>query len=656
MTIVLAVLLAQEDLRVLDPAPDRFERYLIAECGKHFEARRREIAALKTPEDLRRRQAALRAKFIEALGGFPEKTPLKAKVVGREARDGYRIEKVVYESRPDHHVTALLYLPEGAGPFPGAIMPMGHSQTGKAADYAQRGSILLAKNGIACLNYDPVGQGERLQRLTPDGKSPFKGSTTEHTQIGISALTVGWCAATFRIWDGIRSLDYLCERPEIDPARLGCTGCSGGGTLTSYLMALDDRILAAAPSCYLTSLERLFDTIGPQDAEQNIPGQVALGLEHADFITMRAPRPTLMLTGTRDFFDIQGAWTTFREAKVAYGKLGRAEAVDLLEVDMPHGYPKEHRQAAVSWMRRWMLGKDAPVVEGEFPIAKEVDTWCVPTGQVLSALKGKSAFDIIADRAGELGTSRPPPHADRVAEVLRLRLPKAPAEPIQGPKLKRDGYYVMKVQYKIEPGLTLPALLFVPGDTEPRPNVLYLHGEGKEKDAGPGGPIEALVKGGQVVLSLDLRGCGELKGASFKEAFLCQHLDRPLLGQRIGDILAILRAYDGATQLIGIGEAAPAALHAALYAPKISKLTLEGGLSSWTDVARAPLSKNQLSNVVPGALRVYDLPDLLPALPARSVILRHATDAEGKPLSQAEMEEIYAVARKSRDGVVLVGR
>ena len=102
-------------------------------------------------------------------------------------------------------------------------------------------------------------------------------------------MLVGRSTASYRIWDGIRSLDYLATRPEIDAKKLGCTGCSGGGTLTSYLMALDDRIVAAAPSCYITSLERLFATIGPQDAEQNITGQVAFGMDHADYSSC-APR------------------------------------------------------------------------------------------------------------------------------------------------------------------------------------------------------------------------------------------------------------------------------------------------------------------------------------------------------------------------------
>src|SRR5207237_3992482 len=153
---------------------------------------------------------------------------------------------------------------------------------------------LLAKNGLAVLSYDPIGQGERVQLLDRMGKPAVKGSTTEHTLTGIGALLVGRETASYRVWDGIRSLDYLTSRSEIDPKRLGCTGNSGGGTMTAYLMALDERIVAAVPSCYITSLERLFATIGPQDAEQNITGQVAFGMEHADYLTMRAQQATLM--------------------------------------------------------------------------------------------------------------------------------------------------------------------------------------------------------------------------------------------------------------------------------------------------------------------------------------------------------------------------
>src|SRR5207248_1463563 len=296
--------------------------------------------------------------FLASLGGFPEKTPLNPRIVGKETRDGYRIERVIYESRPQHHVTAVLYLPEGKPPFPGVLLPCGHSANGKAAEAYQRACILMAKNGLAVLCYDPIGQGERVQLLDRQGKPALAASTSEHTMAGVGALLVGSSTATYRIWDGIRSLDYLASRPEVDPKRLGCTGNSGGGTLTAYLMALDDRIVAAAPSCYITSLERLFATIGPQDAEQNITGQVAFGMEHADYLTMRAPRPTLVCVGTQDYFDIQGAWTSFREAKLLYGLLGHGERVDLFEYNDKHGFSKPRREAAMRWMRRWLLHKD----------------------------------------------------------------------------------------------------------------------------------------------------------------------------------------------------------------------------------------------------------------------------------------------------------
>ncbi len=663
--------LADEDLSVLKTEPDgvpparMLNAYLQKEATKHFDARRKAIADLKTPEDIKRRQAELRAKFIEALGGFPEKTPLKPQVVGQLRGDGFRVEKVIYESRPDHHVTAALYLPEGKGPFPGVLMPMGHSGNAKAADYAQRGCILLAKNGLAVLCYDPIGQGERRQLLDNQAKPAISSSTSEHTLVGVGALLVGQNTATYRIWDGIRSLDYLASRPEIDPKRLGCTGCSGGGTLTSYLMALDDRIVAAAPSCYLTSLERLFATIGPQDAEQNITGQVAFGMEHADYITLHAPQPTLLCAATRDFFDIQGTWTTFREAKLLYGMLGHGERVDLAEFNTTHGYPKPQREAVLRWMRRWLLDKDDAPVEADFPLFTDQELQCTRTGQVLEDLKGKSAFDLNRERALELG--RQPEKAktgkaDLLKQVRqRIALPERiePAKLTEVGKVPRDGYSIRKLAFETELGITVPGLLFTPDKVdETAPMILYLNGEGKAVDAGPGGPIEKLVKAGQRVLALDVRGLGETApgkppanrpsyfGADFKETFLGLHLNRPLLGQRVHDVLAVLEAMakdarEG-VHILGIGTAAPIALHAAAFEPRIKRITLDKPVVSWSAVVATPITYNQLTNVVPGALQIYDLPELAATLAPRPLTLSAPIDPTGKPVTPAVLDETYA--------------
>ncbi len=695
------LLQAQEDLRVLKPnaegvPPNKMLYvYLQAEAQKHFDARRQTVAALKTPEDVKRRQDELRAKFVASLGGFPEKTPLNPRVLGKEQRDGYRIERVLYESRPQHHVTAVLYLPEGQPPFPGVLLPCGHSANGKAAEAYQRACILLAKHGLAVLCYDPIGQGERIQLLDPQGKPAVAGSTSEHTMAGVGALLVGRQTATYRIWDGIRSLDYLASRPEVDPQRLGCTGNSGGGTLTAYLMALDDRIRAAAPSCYITSLERLFATIGPQDAEQNITGQVAFGMEHADYVTLRAPRPTLLCVGTRDFFDIQGAWTTFREAKLLYGLLGPGERVDLFEYNDTHGFSKPRREAALRWMRRWLLGRDDAPVEGDFLIFKDPELQCTRTGQVLEDLKGQSVFDLNAERAQELARQRAksqaePNREDLLKEVRRRIGWATPQRDASGRSItatrtrglgqvdvQRPGYVIHNFAFETDPGILVPALHFEPAKkpAKPLPLVIYLHGAGKAADAGPGGPIEQIVQTGQAVLALDLRGMGETApgtaatkrpnyfGVDSKEAFLALHLQRPLLGQRVQDVMLILLRMmqdveEGTSlefHLVGVGAAAPVALHVAALTTMITRVTLERPVISWSAVVQTPISSNQLTNVVPGALEVYDLPDLAGTLAPRPLTIRAAVDPINQPVSQARLDDTYAAckaayARKQAEG------
>jgi dienelactone hydrolase len=676
LAIVLPALLAgsvaaADDLTVLAPdakgtSPRKFlHAYLLAECDKHFAARKAEVEKLKTPADVAARQKALRAKFVEALGGFPEKTPLNAKTVGTLKRDGYTVEKVIYESRPEHHVTGNLYLPEGKGPFPGVLMPLGHSANGKAADYMQRGAILLAKNGIAALVYDPIGQGERIQLLDKVGNPAIKGSTSEHTMCGVGAILVGQSTAGYRVWDGIRSLDYLASRPEIDPKKLGCTGCSGGGTLTSYLMALDDRILAAAPSCYLTSLERLFATIGPQDAEQNITGQVALHLDHADYIFLRAPKPTLILASTRDFFDIQGTWATFREAKRVYTLLGLPERVDMIEADSTHGYPKSHREAMARFMCRWLKLDDRPLTEGNWPIEKDADLRCTRSGQVLDDLRGKSVFDLNAALAAEYAKARAvkPLSAEELRKAVRgLAMPDGvPAFKVTdgGTNPGADGRFMIEKRiYQPGAGVPVPAVVYEPKAEVPAaPLVVLVHDQGAAATAAEA----AKLAGTRRVMTVDPRGYGETApaavkgraptfGVEYKESFLGLHLNRPLLGQRAADLIGVIEAAapkEKDFELVGYGPAAPVVLHAAALDDRVKVVTLDGGLVSWESVVRMPISHNQLANVVPGALKVYDLPDLAASIAPRPLTIRNPVDAAGNPLSKEAAEEAYKGVREA---------
>ncbi len=650
------------------PSAKMLRTYLHDQARTQFDARREAIELLKTPDDVRKRQDMLRQRFLDALGGFPEKTPLNPKVVGINKNDGYRVEKVIYESRPNHHVTANLYLPEGKGPFPGVLIPLGHSDNGKAAETYQRAAILLAKNGMAALAYDPIGQGERRQ-LLDDGKPSIKNGTDEHTMTDVGALLVGRCTAAYRIWDGIRSLDYLAGRPEIDPKRLGCTGNSGGGTLTAYLMALDDRIVAAAPSCYITSLERLFSTIGPQDGEQNIPGQVAFGMEHSDYVTLRAPKPTLICCATRDFFDIQGTWTSFREAKRIYGILGHPERVDIVENNATHGFSKPLREAMVRWMRRWLLNIDDAVIEGDFPIAKDADLQCTRTGQVLDDLKGKSVFQLNAERESELAKERAKPRKQEelLKDVVRLagiRLPIKDAKVTERETLENDKFTRHSRRYETEPGITLYGELIQKPEKGKSLSVLVA-GEGRDYSRTKIGGERFEAR--QSLLGYELRGQNQsfdlqwvapgnkppkptLFGDDLHETYVAMHLNRPLLGQRVYDLLAVANAearrlgLDG-YELIGVGNGGPIVLHAAALEPRVTSVILDHSIVSWSDVVRTPLSYNQLCNVVPGALKVYDLPDLAATLAGRSLTIRNPVDPTGKPLTQEAADEAYKNVR-----------
>jgi len=719
-----------EDLAVLGPAagiaePGRqLERWLLAQVERCDAERLARLARVRTRAELAGWQEERRGFFLRQLGGLPERTPLEARTVGTLSGNGYRVENVIFASRPDHHVTANLYLPDGAGPHPGVIVPCGHSHDGKAAAAYQAMCVLLAKHGIVALCYDPIGQGERYQMLdlrkththfpsAPDVPVPHPRvqylCTTEHTAMGLGCILLGSNLAQFRIWDGMRAIDYLQARPEVDDARIGCTGNSGGGTLTSYLMALDERIVAAVPACYLTTFRRLLSRNGAQDAEQNIFGQLAFGMDEADYVIMRAPRPTLICAGRRDAtFDIEGTWETFRQAKVVYARLGFPERLDINDADLPHGFYPPQREAAARFLHRWLIGGDRPIQEvapDRIPDPPSDQDWrdatppdwiaaeltCTPQGQVLLAPGERSVFQInaeserslrpgrqaawaartpaerralVRETIGGLGPNQKPGEVERQAVAGARQLGSADPEvgrAVVPPKLvgsvARDGYRIDKLVLEPEPGISLGALAFVPA-AGGREATLYLHGAGARTDAAPQGPIERLVRQGQTVYAVELRGTGEtetghhkadygrgLFGRDVQEIFLAYLLGRTFVGMRTDDVGSAcqdLEGYGLATaagppaqlHLVAIGETAIPALHAAALEPeRFSSVRLVNMIPSWAHLVASPGSLDQAVNVVHGALLHYDLPDLVElAGGPDKVRLEAPLDAWGKPL------------------------
>jgi len=270
-----------------------------------YTARNREIAKLTTPAAIQARQKWVRETFWNLAGGMPERTPLHARTVGSFDREGYRVEKLLYETVPEFHVAANLYMPRsGKPPYPGILFQMGHSGNGKAYDSYQSCCQGLARLGYLVLAFDPMGQGERIYYPNASLRATrLRSSDEEHTLPGRQLLLLGNTSSRLQVWDAIRSLDYLAAHPMVDPARLGSTGQSGGGTLTMLLAAVDDR-LAAAAVCMGNTENFACANFNPpgstDDAEQNLLGSGPLGFDRWDLLYPLAPKPLLIEVSAKD--------------------------------------------------------------------------------------------------------------------------------------------------------------------------------------------------------------------------------------------------------------------------------------------------------------------------------------------------------------------
>ena len=309
-------------------------------AARETAARRARIASIHTRQQAQARQAQVRAAMLRLIGPLPERTPLNAQMLG-ETRldDGIRVQKILFDSQPGFHVTALLYLPaEVNRKLPAIVMAPGHGATGKAGDFASASTF--ARNGFAVLSYDPIGQGERLQY--PDPAEPTKSLATrptgEHAEAGLQPVLIGESVAKYFLWDGMRAVDYLESREEVDPKRIGAYGCSGGGAMTALLGALDTRIAAVGTACYITSFDTLLASIGPQDGEQSTPGWIAAGLDFPDWVEVAAPRPYAIIATSTDMFPYAGAASSAAEAREFYALFDPAS----------NGKPKEGSMAGTA--------------------------------------------------------------------------------------------------------------------------------------------------------------------------------------------------------------------------------------------------------------------------------------------------------------------
>jgi cephalosporin-C deacetylase-like acetyl esterase len=662
----------------LTPPPRTMLRgYLQDIADEQLAARRAQIAEIDTPAEVRDRQAYIRTTLRRMMGGLPDQRgPLGVRRTGTLDRGDYRIEKIAYQSRPGFFVTASLYIPQtGSPPYPAVLQPVGHSQTAKARGLYQSLSVGLVKSGFVVLTYDPIGQGERTIFYDPETETSRVGSSTrEHQMVGVQSLLAGESVAAYRVWDGMRGIDLLQSLEEVDGGKIGVAGCSGGGTLTSYIAALDDRVSAAAPACYISAWEEQLDGTGPQDAEQQFPDHLVKGLNHGDFLVALAPKPVLICNTTEDFFPLAGAQRTLREVERIYEVLDARVKISQFVGPGGHGMRKDTREAIVAWMNRWLRGDSAEVTEPAHLVEYDEDLQVTATGQVATSFGGDTAstlnirtFSTIRPARRDVGSSAAiEAHRKKVrqavTELTRYQPPSGPAAIHSHGKVRRAGYEVELVTYTVEAGRYVAAYICTPDAAKDRRStIVYVSDAGGAAGFGEGGDADQLCSLGYTVMALDLSGTGgtssdwgsyssEWFGAD-KITWLALMVGRPLVGLRMADVVRGLdvlaergQLHGGSAHGLANGKAGVVLLHSAAVDPRIGSLLLEDPLVSYRAIAETPIHRRVFSSVVPGVLGEYDLEDLVIAVAPRPVAMLNVRSPLGSLMMSESVRAHYADA------------
>jgi Acetyl xylan esterase (AXE1) len=510
------------------PVITPYLRYQVDMAWKQDEQRVRTWQGIRTEEDLLSVQRTIEEHLLSMLGGLPkERTPLHPRITGTIQMDGFRIEKLVFQSLPGIYVSALLYVPEdGNKSHPAILVPAGHAANGKV--HYQALCQRLVQRGYVVISWDPVGQGERSQFWDAKaGKSRYNLICAEHAILGNLAYLAGTNLARWQIWDGIRAVDYLLTRPDVDPQRINITGTSGGGFQAAHIAALDGRIKVAAPSCYITALPmRMYNRIfqdPDSDPEQDLYGMISSQVDNAGLLLMMYPRPVFVSAGVLDFFPIEGAHKAVREVSELYSMFHHADRIGMAEGYHAHEYSLENQEAALDFLDHF---NGLPAKHGFAPV-KELDEkalQCTKTGQVMLDFEdARSLMDLIREYYVEHKSSLAPTLQQLYNSSLHPRIDSWSVsefrKEIPGTKeilweaqgsSQFEGITIEKYLLHHSRYLEMPLLYIHKADGGQHPVLLWL-GENEKATAKDWPSLMKYINAGYDVVSFDPRGLGETR-------------------------------------------------------------------------------------------------------------------------------------------------
>ncbi len=644
------------------------QEYYVARIREAHAKRLAERKKLRTRADVITLQKQVRLKIRRSFGKFPPRTPLKPRITGTIKHAKYTIEKLLFESRPGFIVSANLFVPKGlTRPAPCVLGVCGHSDNGKASAAYQGFMQGLATKGFVGLMYDPIGQGERKQYLDKDGTRRLE-VCCEHNMLGHQMALTGEFFGAWRAWDGIRALDYLLRRPETDATRVGITGNSGGGTMTTWLCGLDDRFTMAAPSCFITTFLSNMENEHPADVEQIPPRLIELGLDEYELFIPFAPRPLILLTKRNDAFDQRGADTAYHELRRIYRLLGAEGNIKLAAREGPHGLPRQSREDMYAFFIKHAALR-APPAEPRLTIRPESQIAAARGGSVL-ADGSKQVLDFTRGRARRLAEQRGRVGRTRLRAMLNrmLVLPKRCGPPhhrvLRAQWIGKINY--QKYALQSEPGIQSIITTAAPEGTafgvpaEGACALLVPHLAAIEDIRAPA--MRKLLGKGRI-FGLDVRGVGQsisaaCEGDDFFASYDCDYfynahgllLGEPYIGRRVHDVLSTLDWIAGygykQIHLIGRGMGAILALLAGVLDSRPVKVTLINSLLSWSQLTQVPLYRWPGSSMLTGVLEKFDLPDCYRAI-ASKLKLISPFDAQMKRLpTRAARQQVRQMGLK----------
>lgn len=578
-----------------------------------------------------------RERFIAIAGTTPTRGDTDGRIVGTVRGDGFKVEKIVFKSAPGRYVTAHLYLPENAaGRLPACVEMCGHGLDGKG-----RGSGAaeqMAVNGIAVMVVDPISQGERQQTIDKEGKNMTRGVTTEHTLLAPAYLLLGSSLATQEYFDNSRAIDYLMTRNDIDKERIGCYGFSGGGTQAAYLGGLDSRVKATCVGLFFSSRERTLETQGPSDGCQWMAYEGREQIEIADMAMMNAPRPFLILDGRFDFVDHWGALQGYDELKACYTALGKPGNVEQFYYDDGHAIPKESQECMVRFFRKALTGDMTGEVKPyKYWRGERQEMQCTARGQVnleyadaLSTMRECEAeMDRLEPMRARFCSQDEATVQRKIRELLGIDSREKPWKATQtGHTTLRDAEEY-RFQIDCEGEYPVPVIVRVPSVSTPESKIrIHLSDKGKgavlmekdRRDAFSDGTIEVYA---------DLRGYGETAdifeynlskywNTQFRTAVTALHAGRPMMGQRVRDLLTVLdfcsddaRLKGRTVEIVADGGNAVVVMHTAVLDKRVSATRLTKTLKTWRTYIQNPIQHDMMQNVIPSVLMYYDIPDLI---------------------------------------------